>query len=353
MYDPQTSQPDPLHPSQTAPPPQNPKKNHAPILLILILVLLCLSGFLFVQNDKLRSQLATKTVSATPTPAVYVPDTITPTVDPTDGWKTYTNDKLAFSVKHPTEWTATEYPTSVSFNTGIQNTNKKTNYVFQVMLEDEKIYNEWKNYPTTKNLGTETINGITYTKYTVEDLYTSLSYITAHTGKLYRLMVYPYDPVPLPETANIPIPQILSTFAFAGPNPSGTESDLKTYVNTTYGFRFDYPKTLMTEVLAAHGQNEADSTSRNFFVYAVGSSDRYDERYVNFEITDVEPSYQGTITQTSISGLSAKKIVMPEIAFEIYSVKLASGKFLEIYVSNAVARRDIANRILASLTFTQ
>lgn len=125
----------------------------------------------------------------------------------------------------------------------------------------------------------------------------------------------------------------------------------KTYNNTKYGFQFKYPSAFSTEVLAAVGQSEADVNSRNFIVYKSGAANNYEERYLNFEVTQAEPSYQGSITKMNLNGIDVKKISLPNVPFDIYSIQLKDGSFLEIYVSNNLERQSLANQILSTFTF--
>lgn len=135
--------------------------------------------------------------------------------------------------------------------------------------------------------------------------------------------------------------------------PVDPTANWKTYTNTKYNFSFKYPSSFSTEILAAGGQNEADSNSRNFFVYQTGANRKYEERYLNFEVTQIEPNYQGTITQSTLNGISAKKITLLNIQFDIYSIKLSSGEFIEIYVSNNVNKKDVVDQILSTFKFIE
>jgi hypothetical protein len=142
------------------------------------------------------------------------------------------------------------------------------------------------------------------------------------------------------------------------PTPTSTPSpiqdataDWKTYTNSA-GYSIKYPPTFSTEVITAGGQAEADISSRNLFVYQSGSSNPYEERYINLETTQLEPSYnQGTISQTTLNGYPAKKIILSGTPFDIYSLTSSQGKFIEIYVSNYSVRKELAYQILSTFKF--
>jgi hypothetical protein len=76
--------------------PQAPVKSSKfpviPFLLVILVLLLASTGFLYYQNINLQKQISSlKNTTPTTTP------------DPTANWKTYTNDKLGFSFKYPGE----------------------------------------------------------------------------------------------------------------------------------------------------------------------------------------------------------------------------------------------------------
>ena len=132
-------------------------------------------------------------------------------------------------------------------------------------------------------------------------------------------------------------------------------SDWKTYTNVA-GYSIKYPTFLATELIAAGaGQKEADATTRALFIYQIGSANPYVERYINFETTQVEPSYgdEAIIQTTLLNNYPAKKILLPNAQFEIYSVKTNKGQFIEIYVSNNPAKIALANQILSTFKFTE
>lgn len=152
----------------------------------------------------------------------------------------------------------------------------------------------------------------------------------------------------------IPTPNASPTAFAASPSPAAELPDptagWKTHTNEA-GYSIKYPPTLTTEIIAAEGQKEADFTTRNLFIYKIESANRYEERYLNLETNQVEPTYQGTTTQVTLDGKSAKKVILPNVPFDIYSVKIDTGKFVEIYVSNNPARKNLADQILATFKF--
>ena len=69
-----------------------------PLLLIVSLCLLGLSGWLFYQNQQLKSMLAIYQTQPSPTP-ISTPDLTT-------DWKTYISEKYGFRLKYPSAWRA-------------------------------------------------------------------------------------------------------------------------------------------------------------------------------------------------------------------------------------------------------
>jgi len=86
--------------------PVFPKKNNlvAILLSVLLLITLLISGYLFLQVQKLSKQLAQLQVQVQATPIPSPAEVSSPTPDPTANWKTYTNDEFKFSLKYPNSW---------------------------------------------------------------------------------------------------------------------------------------------------------------------------------------------------------------------------------------------------------
>jgi hypothetical protein len=208
-------------------PGQTPKDNHwVSILAMAIFVIFSLGvvAFLYYQNQQLKNMLANyQTPIVSPTP--------TATTDPMANWKTYTDGKTNFNFKYPPEWTYKLGETNtttglVTFDTKLASGNKNTNYIFGVTLETESNLSQWSKSPTqTTTLESQTINGITYEKYVVADMYYSLDYILKQNGKIFRFLVYPYDANQYPAGLKNNVDQILSTFKFlANPTAAPTIS---------------------------------------------------------------------------------------------------------------------------------
>ncbi|MDP3994923.1 MAG: hypothetical protein Q8P91_03765 [bacterium] len=192
----------------------------------------------------------------------------------------------------------------------------------------------------------------------------------------------PIQPAPLPEQPKNKIPKklviasivllvvaiisvafklILKNKAVVQPTPSPTASqaptgDLanwKTYTNTQYKYSVKYPGLFTTQVLAAGAGNmEADSSARNLFIYQSNAKEPYLERYINLEVFEIKPSYnQGIITEVSLNNQTTTKIVLPEAKFDIYTVQLNNKGFIEIYVSNDLNKKELADQILSTFKF--
>lgn len=77
------------------------KKPFISAILVVVIVLL-LFGAVYA-GMKIQEKGTTPTPSAKITPSQSIPTAI-PTIDPTAEWKTYTNDKMKFSIKYPPGW---------------------------------------------------------------------------------------------------------------------------------------------------------------------------------------------------------------------------------------------------------
>ncbi len=152
-----------------------------------------------------------------------------------------------------------------------------------------------------------------------------------------------------------PVPSPLSTL----PVPSSIPmNDVTSYTNSEYGFSLQIPQGFITQNQAAGaGIHEAPSNARSFYVYKVGDTESYINRYINFEVLGLEPSYptQWVRAQTSVGGKTATKLTDSSKAssFDIYLVELNNNQgVVEIYVSNTADKSGVASEILSSLNFT-
>lgn len=100
-------------PPQTAPPPSHqdakPKSKinvFTIVAVFIIVILLGLVGFLFMQNNQLKNEQAQVPPSPLPTLLPTLEPTPTPTEDPTADWVVFSNDTYAF--KHPPDWVVEE-----------------------------------------------------------------------------------------------------------------------------------------------------------------------------------------------------------------------------------------------------
>jgi len=139
------------------------------------------------------------------------------------------------------------------------------------------------------------------------------------------------------------------------PQPSlDPTADWISYTNNS-GFTIKYPAGLLTEAIAADGSSPASSDSYGFHIYKSGSESPYEERIIDFQISQIEPTYDQWSKlkqEIRLNGLQVTKISPDNIPFEIYSIHLPNKKFLEIYASTNPARKDIADQILSTFQFT-
>ncbi len=110
-------------------------KPSSPLLTVILIILLAFSlgttGFLYWQNQQLAQQLVLLTSKQITQPVTVEPTTApTTTIDPTAGWKTYTNAKYNFEFKFPPEWSLkNENPTidqhnNIPFRMSLTNNTK-------------------------------------------------------------------------------------------------------------------------------------------------------------------------------------------------------------------------------------
>jgi hypothetical protein len=87
---------------QPAPPsePANRKNPLSYFLLIVILVLIGASGYLFIQNNMLQSQLSRASVSRSTKPIMHTAVSPSP-AGPLTAWQTFTDPNLLFSLRYP------------------------------------------------------------------------------------------------------------------------------------------------------------------------------------------------------------------------------------------------------------
>lgn len=73
---------------------------HLPVVSVAAFIILALGaiGFLYYQNQQLKNMLA-KYQTSTPSPTPVA------TLNPTAGWKTYTNTVRNYSIQYPSDWT--------------------------------------------------------------------------------------------------------------------------------------------------------------------------------------------------------------------------------------------------------
>jgi hypothetical protein len=111
----QTAQNPILESSSNPVPVSSPPPSRNWILMvfsILVLLLLISAGYLYYQNQQLKTMLAT--YQSLPSPAHI------PTTDPTENWKVYTNNQMGFSLRVPSDWfTHPETKQLYGYNTNI------------------------------------------------------------------------------------------------------------------------------------------------------------------------------------------------------------------------------------------
>jgi hypothetical protein len=203
---------------------QNPKssnhQNNITVISMAIFVLMCLSivGYLYYQNQQLKSMLAKYQTQPTPSP------TPAATEDPIANWKTYTNEKYGYEIKYPMGWVeiASETdPSNFSLDPGGTTSNTGSMHI-DVGAKTSGITEPIENWikKTNRKIDTSynlTIGGEKVVK-TIEGggVY---YYIFIHNKVIYQISVSTTD---FPSELSKTIDQIVSTFKFLGQTPVAT-----------------------------------------------------------------------------------------------------------------------------------
>ena len=124
---------------------------------IILVVLVGVLGFFFGISYKKPSSTQKQVYTGPPPP-------VTPTIDPTGNWKTYTNTTYKFSFNYPTNYKIT--PISETTNDITLSSNNKTVLNILLLLNANETLKEVKKNPTqgggapVKNITDTTINNI-------------------------------------------------------------------------------------------------------------------------------------------------------------------------------------------------
>jgi len=226
----------------------NQKKGFTPIIIILVLLILFIIGFIVYKTYWPKVSVTVPpqnyeeclkspgSVVMAMYPAVCVAKSgarftepltteqqkdVTPptaTTDPTTNWKTYTNTKLGFSFKYPSEW---ELPNGMTIpNTKVGNTQQISfDHNLTVMYQPSTTLEQYvaKNLPTDNTPPADYINGnihgekIIY-KSGVDQA--TINIVIAFSGQTQNVITFTYTDYPGQITESKIIDQILSTFQF-------------------------------------------------------------------------------------------------------------------------------------------
>lgn len=196
---------------------QQPKTNGFLVILLSILLItsLAIAGFFAFQTQKLVKELTflrtEPTPMATTEPTTEPVATSSSEVDPTAGWKTYTNTEIGFNLRYPTGWSmiSANLPRVASFDT-------KSNNSGEFFIAYHKNIDDLSKWLTDNQAGkiidNKNINGNQFLIVKGGVLNVSREYFTkVGTNNYVRLVV---EPFPNSAVADSTIDQILSTFKF-------------------------------------------------------------------------------------------------------------------------------------------
>ena len=171
---------------------------------LFVVASLSIVAFLYYQNQQLKSMIASyQTPVASPTPVA--------TNDPTEDWKTYTNDIYKFSFK---------YPGDLSIDINQVNTSNYVQVILNKSLPDSFTVEASIKYPVnqpkylldTLPIGTKNINGYNWSLFKLSN---DSSGVQLEVNSVLYSIIYPTE-------NEAEIYQILSTFKFLGTTPTST-----------------------------------------------------------------------------------------------------------------------------------
>lgn len=128
----------------------------------------------------------------------------------------------------------------------------------------------------------------------------------------------------------------------------------ETYRSDEYGFEFQYPRDLnIKSTSASNAGKETTINQRNFYIYNPQDDEPYLDRYINFEVFDLEPTINNgnNYEEVIINGIDLKKYSFDEALFDIYHVNLTDKKVLEIYVLKNSDIIKVFDQILSTFKF--
>lgn len=195
------------------------QKGFAPILIILILAAVLLSGYFIYQKQ-------TKPISS-PEPSPLSTEAPAKVEDPTANWETYTNTKYGYSFKYPTNLSIKENIDQDVFvdNNFIRVVPVPQQYdkthsenITQEELEtaQKAPLNEYFINPVTKRefrkIGEQMIDGVLFTKLKWQVFGDLQGNKSSYSGGLVGIVGN--NLYILPANDSYPVPQVLSTFKF-------------------------------------------------------------------------------------------------------------------------------------------
>ncbi len=184
------------------------------ILIVIFLILAALAVYFGVRHmidvkkaNEQMSQPISETIATSTDTSSYKLDLPTATTTVPDGWKTFSSDKLGFSVSYPTNLLLTPPSTSVSGSTATPNTlsfSFSKDIYFHWPLQDEVVLSITAStscrdmlVPTGPFTSTTTfsMNGYSFTATEGDDAaagnrYQEIAYDTQGNGKCYHISLY-------------------------------------------------------------------------------------------------------------------------------------------------------------------
>jgi hypothetical protein len=222
----------------------------APFILIGIFLLLFVAGGAYYLG---KSGFSVPTPTSLPSGGSN-PPVLSPTTDPTAGWKIYTNKKMGFEFKYPnfySDVTSKGFPglglrQNLNYIAQFENHGDNSSFFILSDLSPFSLDNLKEFAPTGSELippVTKQIGNLTFYYYGPGGggvRYPDQYFINLNNTILEFSFNGPYDNDKTPsESAKELELNILSTFKFFDQN--GSTTNWKTYTNSTYGFSLEYP----------------------------------------------------------------------------------------------------------------
>lgn len=354
--------------------PNAPRASLAKWIAIAILfIVIGIGGTLLVQNIN-------KTPEVTQTPTLISQPYISPTVNPTEKWQTYTNTDFMFTFKHPDSWRLSSYIQGRGYFVTERPTSKKAGGDYtpgvgwlNFSVQGESIQSVIDKIPGVDKKEEIDINGLPATKlsgYTgVAGTVYFVAIVLSHEGKTFFFQVSTQD-TDLEKPLTAEFNQILSTLEFSDQKPTINISTWKTYTNAEKGYEVKYPsdkfvrficqgEELLLEIRRAETEEAIDMLG------TCGRDGRYIIEIATYNADYPQPNplkenYSLSEEAITVSGVNGKKFITrlikeplgPSYAFSENIYIKNNDKTYLLHLGNDTLQSTF-DQILSTFTFIE